>query len=457
MSKENKGIERASWLSEELIEQEGRLFSNAFDHAAIGMALVAPDGTWLRVNNSLCDLLGYSAQELMSKTFQDITYPEDLDEDLVYVNQMLAGSIDSYQMEKRYFHKDGRLINVLLSVSLVWESDDKPLFFISQIQDITRRKQLEDELAQLAQKDALTQVANRRYFMEHATREMTRGDRFREPQSILMIDIDHFKRVNDTYGHDVGDQVLISIATGCSNALREFDIFGRLGGEEFGALLLNTDAEAAQTLAERLRARAEEIVVETEKGPVRVTVSIGLVSFLGGGEPIESRLKTADAALYKAKDAGRNRVVAVVESSAAGDEPRERIRKSFVRLQWDQGLESGNLLIDSQHRSLFAISNDLLAAIITGQPNAEVERLCANLISHTAEHFHDEEAIFRTAGYLDADRHAEIHKGLVTSMQNVVSRFHSGDVSIGELFEFLICKVVRNHMLNEDTKFFPYL
>ena len=122
------------------------LFQNAFDHAAIGMALVAPDGRWLKVNQSVCNITGYSEEELLRLRFQDITHPEDLDLDLQNVEKLLAGEIPDYQMEKRYIHKGGATVWVLLSVSLVRADDGAPRFFISQIQDITARKEGEEKL-----------------------------------------------------------------------------------------------------------------------------------------------------------------------------------------------------------------------------------------------------------------------------------------------------------------------
>jgi PAS domain S-box-containing protein len=135
-----------------LLESEER-FRSAFDYAAIGMALVAPDGGWIQVNRALCDLVGYSRDELLGgATFQDITHPDDLEADLEFVRQMLEGEIDTYQMEKRYFHKRGHIVWVLLSVSLVRSSDGSPLYFISQIQDITARKEAEQRLAEAEQR-----------------------------------------------------------------------------------------------------------------------------------------------------------------------------------------------------------------------------------------------------------------------------------------------------------------
>lgn len=124
------------------------LFQNAFDHAAIGMALVAPDGRWLRVNRSVENITGYTEEELLRIRFQDITHPDDVDSDVDNAEKMLFGETATYQMEKRYLHKNGSVVWVLLSVSLVRDEDGKPLFFISQLQDITARKEGEEKLLQ---------------------------------------------------------------------------------------------------------------------------------------------------------------------------------------------------------------------------------------------------------------------------------------------------------------------
>ncbi len=135
----NKQIEAALRNSEEQ-------FRSTFSYATIGMALVGLDGKWLQVNNAVCEIVGYTEQELLAKTFQDITHPDDLDSDLNHIRQLLAGEIQSYQMEKRYFHRLGHEVWVLLSVSLVRDSEGKPLHFVSQIQNITDRKRAEAAL-----------------------------------------------------------------------------------------------------------------------------------------------------------------------------------------------------------------------------------------------------------------------------------------------------------------------
>ena len=136
---------RRQQVEEQLLENE-ELFRLAFNDAAIGMALVAPDGRWLKVNRALCEIVGYYEADLLKKTFQEITHPDDLEADLDYVSRMLTGEIRTYQMEKRYFHSNGRIVWILLSVSMVRDKQEHPLYFISQIQDITPRKHAEARL-----------------------------------------------------------------------------------------------------------------------------------------------------------------------------------------------------------------------------------------------------------------------------------------------------------------------
>lgn len=176
-------------------------------------------------------------------------------------------------------------------------------------QDITERKKLEHELEQQARKDMLTGLNNRRYFFELAELELARSRRYGEPLSLLMMDLDNFKSVNDTCGHHVGDAVLQKLGEICLHAFREIDFVGRLGGEEFAALLPETSGEQALEVAERLRLAVEGAAVKLENGSfIHFTVSIGVASLEATDARIDVVLKRADAALYKAKNSGRNRV-----------------------------------------------------------------------------------------------------------------------------------------------------
>jgi diguanylate cyclase (GGDEF)-like protein len=172
------------------------------------------------------------------------------------------------------------------------------------------RRRLEKALRAMAGKDALTGAHNRRRFWELASRELQRRSRPAGTPSLLLLDVDHFRHINDSRGHPVGDQVLRKLVRLCLGQLRPADLFGRIGGEEFAALLVETDGNDALSVAERLRAHLEDAVLDTDSGPVGVTVSIGVASVGGDDNVLDDILRRADRALYRAKHRGRNRVEA---------------------------------------------------------------------------------------------------------------------------------------------------
>lgn len=178
----------------------------------------------------------------------------------------------------------------------------------SVIHDVTKRRQLEKELQKLATIDSLTGAFNRHEFMRRAQAEMVRARRYDHPLSVLMLDLDYFKYINDTYGHRVGDDALGTFAEACRECLRETDVFGRLGGEEFAIVLTETQVRAAKKAAERLRKTLAVAAIDTGKGPTNITTSIGLSAMTTEDESIDDILNRADKALYKAKHKGRNRV-----------------------------------------------------------------------------------------------------------------------------------------------------
>jgi diguanylate cyclase (GGDEF)-like protein/PAS domain S-box-containing protein len=280
-------------------------FEGAFSHAAIGMALVAPDGSFLQVNDSLCAIVGYSREQLLARSFQDITHPDDLNADLEHVRRVLAGEIETYDMEKRYLHASGEVVSALLSASLVRDAAGQPLHFVSQIQDITDRKRIEEELRALANSDDLTGLANRRRFMEELERHVDRGARYGWTGALLALDLDRLKPINDTLGHGAGDQLIRHAAGRLRQRLRTTDFLARLGGDEFAVLLPEADADAARTTAHSL---VEELAgQEVSVGGVRAaTASIG-VALITEPTTAEELLIRADLALYEAKDAGGNR------------------------------------------------------------------------------------------------------------------------------------------------------
>jgi len=180
-----------------------------------------------------------------------------------------------------------------------------------------RLEHLNEQLELLATTDPLTSAHNRRYFMTKLQDEMERVCRYNRPSSILMLDIDHFKKINDTYGHDVGDMVLIEMVKVLDNKIRHLDTVARLGGEEFAILLPETNEAAAKLSAVRLLDAVRDITVNVGGEEVKFTVSIGCAEFDCSSNGVENILKSADLALYEAKHSGRNRVVTKSSLTAA--------------------------------------------------------------------------------------------------------------------------------------------
>jgi diguanylate cyclase (GGDEF)-like protein len=173
------------------------------------------------------------------------------------------------------------------------------------------QKEIERQLAdlqRLATVDSLTGLDNRRSFLTLAGHEFSRWKRYRQQFTLMMFDLDHFKRINDTHGHDVGDEVLRVVAATCKSTLRESDIVARIGGEEFVVLFPETPPQSAIIPADRLRLRMESTVVRTRDAAVRFTISGGIAEVVESDESIEDTLKRADNALYRAKQSGRNRI-----------------------------------------------------------------------------------------------------------------------------------------------------
>ena len=161
------------------------------------------------------------------------------------------------------------------------------------------------EVQRLAITDGLTGTYNRRHFFELAERELERARRYGQTVFAIMLDIDHFKQVNDTYGHAVGDQVLRVVAERCRESIRDIDILGRYGGEEFAIILPATDLPGAHSVAERLRRSIADVPIPTERDDVTITISLGVAS---NAQDVAALVNRADAAMYAAKQAGRNRV-----------------------------------------------------------------------------------------------------------------------------------------------------
>ena len=184
-----------------------------------------------------------------------------------------------------------------------------PKIVLARTSNILKLRAATRELERLAATDPLTGAFNRRRFLEVGNAELRRSKRYKKTFSVLMLDIDHFKVVNDTYGHSIGDTALKETVTVIQNAMRAQDILGRLGGEEFAVLVPESHAEDAAALAERIRASIAQIVIDTPDEPLSFTMSIGVSEGDNDDDSVDDALTRADKALYDAKEQGRNQVV----------------------------------------------------------------------------------------------------------------------------------------------------
>ncbi|HJZ35490.1 MAG TPA: PAS domain S-box protein [Solirubrobacterales bacterium] len=281
-----------------------RDFEAAFHASPHGVAIVGLDGRFMLVNQKLADIVGYPKEQLVDLTFQEITHPDDLDADLAQVAALVAGEIDSYEMEKRYYTREGRLIWVLLAAAIVRDEDGAPRHFISQIQDISTRKRLEAHTYELANRDAITSLYNRRRFEEELRRQIGRCREEGESAALLLLDLDRFKNVNDSDGHVAGDQLIRSVGRALDDRIDEPDVAARIGGDEFAVILRNIDLAQARAVAEDLRLAIT--AADTDRS---CTASLGLCRLHGDVPDAETCFRAVDRAMYRAKGQGRDRVV----------------------------------------------------------------------------------------------------------------------------------------------------
>ncbi|MFN2500534.1 MAG: putative bifunctional diguanylate cyclase/phosphodiesterase [Pyrinomonadaceae bacterium] len=302
----NKHIAEQKRISNALKESEEH-FRTAFDHA-VGMALVSTDNRWLEVNESLSSLLGYKQEELQSLSFRAIVHPEDLGPTLVKTQELIDGVIRSFQLESRYIHKEGQLIWVLSSASLVRTDEGIPKHLVFQVQNISGRKEAEEQIRHAAFHDALTGLPNRTLLSDRMSIAIERAKRSVSYRfAVLFIDLDRFKIVNDTMGHEMGDKLLVELSERLKQCIRSIDTVSRLGGDEFAVLL---DGNLSERKAIEIANRIQTLVSEPfhlEGQDFYTSASIGIAFSASRYECPEDILRDADTAMYRAKANGKGR------------------------------------------------------------------------------------------------------------------------------------------------------
>ncbi len=450
-----------------------------YDLASSRMAYLSP---------SVTKLLGISKEEALDRTLKEILTPESLKR-ANKVTESLIASLSRQEVPDAATHsgdyqiygRGGTIVDAEVVVKIIENRQTGAPEILGIARDITARKQLENQLTSeieskgkvierlrssersllliaeelnrknrllqdIAIRDALTQAYNRYYFDERVGEETDRRRRHRYPLSIALIDIDDFKSINDSFGHDVGDEVLVKISTTIQNLLRKYDIFARWGGEEFAILMPHTDLAAGEKIIQKLR-RAVEDIHYNEPG-LRTTASFGVIEFMQG-ETRESWFKRVDYALFQSKDAGKNRVTSLAWPDS--------IPFIQMKLDWRAEWESGNAAIDDQHKKLVILGNGVTDAMMRDRKSPETAQAIERLMNHVVFHFEQEEQVLSSVGYPDTKAHQDIHQQLVKSMYELRQELEAGNLKVGRFFSFLFDDVIVGHLLEEDTKFFPYV
>lgn len=273
--------------------------------------VIDPDGTGhcLYCSAYSQELLGIPPEEFLADMdrFWNMIHPDDLS-DFRERDLKAYREAESFSMDVRVILSSGEEKWIRVSSMKNPPKGDEPAIWSGYMIDISETKRLEKMLQEQATHDSLTGLGNRSYFQQHFQTELQRKDRYQADSVLLLLDLDHFKRINDDFGHDAGDYVLKQVSDLIRAQLRNIDSLARWGGEEFCILLPATKREKALAVAERIRASLAEQPLNYQGQPIGVTTSIGLTALRAGDARIETVLRRADQALYRAKHNGRNRV-----------------------------------------------------------------------------------------------------------------------------------------------------
>ncbi len=295
-------------LAQTLLCARERHFRAFFERPLVGMATVSPATNWLEVNDQLCQMLGFSREELLQKTWDEMTFPVDQARNQAKLKLILTGKIDDYTINKRCLRKDGSILYAQTSVSCLRKTDGSVDYLVALVVDVTGLHQAQEQLRKAAYHDALTQLPNRRLLVDRLQQAMARRDV--GMLAICYLDLDGFKAVNDRFGHAFGDQLLIQLAKRLKSCVRDGDTVARLGGDEFVILLSNLsgEEECRQILVRLLETVAASYNIADSEYP-GISTSIGVTLFPGDRADPEILLRHADHAMYAAKQSGKNRFV----------------------------------------------------------------------------------------------------------------------------------------------------
>lgn len=449
------------------LKESETMYNSIMSISPDAIAVMKRNGTIGMVSVSAKKIFGVENEDIIGKNVLDFISYEDRIRLAENIDRLSKGEILKTN-EYQGLHKDGHTFSIEVNSEVLANYNNSEPRILSVIKDITDKKkaevlirkkeeryqmlvkELEDKnniLNNIATNDKLTGIKNRYYFDKKVVEEMNFAENHNMPISLLVFDLDKFKVINDTFGHDMGDKVLINIADRVQRLMRKNDTFVRWGGEEFIILMNNTTLDAAVVVAEKIRIEAENIY---HVGVGTVTISLG-VAERRKDERLDAWFKRADRALYKAKNSGRNKV-------SADNDISDQV---FVDVKWQESWNSGNIEIDEQHKKLLDMANAIVKLITKGQDENESEDLetkLMDLLSYIDYHFMHEEDILRKNDYKYSKEHEDIHKELREKADELIRRQKKESYMRNiDVFEFVVGEVIVEHLIKEDCKFFGFI
>lgn len=411
----------------------------AFLEISVDMFCMAdPDGFFLKVNKRFEEVLGYSVDELENINFYTLIHEDDKEATLNAMKKLKKHK-GIFQFINRFRCTDGSY------KYLEWRAVPQGNFFYSSARDVTDMIKKEEMLRTAAIIDPLTGLYNRNFFYSRVFEEIAKANSANVPLSMIAIDIDHFKYVNDIWGHPVGDEILERTARLLKSTLRQSDIISRVGGEEFVVLLPNTIIDEAMIAAQRMF----DILNNTPHPRVgKVTASFG-VAERHKSEDFNQWYKRTDDAMYIAKEHGRNTIVSAGETMKSSTEP--------IYLEWNNEWNCGDLTIDGQHRELLEIGNKLVFLTVSGAAPQKISEQIDRLLMFVANHFSSEELIIEKLNYPDFEEHQRIHQELLIRTSEISSEYLHEEGQSPISMAFIINDLIMGHLINEDRKFFSYI
>jgi diguanylate cyclase (GGDEF)-like protein/PAS domain S-box-containing protein len=346
------------------LQESEEFFRLTFSQAAIGIALLSREGRFLRVNRRLSGIVGYTEIELLQRFFHQITCPDELPEDRALVARLVGGELRDFQRETRYRRKDGSLVWVALSASTMREAASGQLRVIVAVEDISRRKEAEEALLRMASHDALTGLPNRLLLQDRLQQAIVQAQRSGRQVGVMFVDLDRFKHVNDSLGHEAGDRLIVEIARRLGAVLRESDTVARQGGDEFVVVLaeLGGPDDAALVARKLLDGLFQPLTLAGQE--VFPSGSLGIAMYPRDGADCEALLKAADSAMYHAKGGGGNGYHFYSAAMGVHAEEHLRLETGLQRaLQRDEFVLHYQPLVDGAHGHIVGVE-----ALLRWQP-----------------------------------------------------------------------------------------